>query len=323
VAQAVTSVSAIERELDRLRDDQLGDGHGVRTSISNLVIFGASRDLADEAADAVMSMGSNRPSRAIVAYPATDATSVEAETSVYCTRPPDGHGSYVCADLVELRGPIDGQALRQMVTSLLLPDLPVFLVWEAPPDFDRPTFGDLAAESDRLVTNASRHRGTFEALPALTKRHTPLLTDFAWTTVTGWRDALAGLFDLPEHAACLAALESIDIRHAAGSDVQARLVAGWVESRTRRDARCSFEEDAELPYPAGTLLRVTIVADGETFQVERLDADTVIATSPRLPEQRRGLPVPTYPDLLAGELEFLARDDIFTDALGAATDLWR
>jgi hypothetical protein len=89
--------------------------------------------------------------------------------------------------------------------------------------------------------------------------------------------------------------------------VQARLVAGWVESRTRRDARCSFEEDAELPYPAGSLLRVTIVADGETFQVERLDADTVIATSPRLPEQRRGLPVPTYPDLLAGELEFLAR----------------
>lgn len=319
----MTSVAAIERELDRLREDQLADGQGTRTSISNLVIFGASRELADEAAGGVTSMRSNRPSRTIVAYADPDATRLEAETSVYCTRPPDGHGAYVCSDLVELRGPPDGLGLRQMVTSLLLPDLPVFLVWEAPPDFDRPVFTDLAAESDRLVTNASRHGGTLEALPALTRRFRPLLTDFAWTNVTGWRDALAGLFDLPDHAARLAGLEAVDIRHVAGSDVQARLLAGWIESRTRVDARCSFEEDDDSGLPAGSLLRVTIVADGETFQVERIDDETVRATSPLLPEQRRSLPVPAYPDLLAGELEFLARDDVFTDALGAATDLWR
>ena len=319
----MTSVAAIERELEQLREDQLSDGHGLRTSISNLVIFGASRELADEAARAVTAMGANRPSRAIVAHPEPDATVVEAETSVYCTKPPDGQGSYVCSDLVELRGPADGLALRQMVASLLLPDLPVFLVWEAPPDFDRPVFTHLASESDRLVTNASRHRGTLEALPALTRRSTPLLTDFAWTNLTGWRDALAGIFDLPAHAARLADLQTIEVRHAAGSDVQARLLAGWVESRTRVDARCSFEEDEGSPLPPGSLLRVTIVADGETFQVERVDDDTVIATSPLLPVTRRTLPVPAYPDLLAGELEFLAEDEIFTDALGAATDLWR
>ncbi len=319
----MTSVSSIEGELDRLRDDQLGDGRGVRTSISNLVIVGASRDLAEEAAGALMAMGPNRPSRAIVTHPDADAAVVGAETSVYCSMPPDGTGPYVCSDLVELRGPADGAALRQMVTSLLLPDLPVFLVWEAPPDFDRDLFVGLAAESDRLVTNASRHPGTLEALPALTRRSKPLLTDFAWTNVTGWRDAVAGLFDLPDHAARLGRLETIDVRHAPGSDVQARLLAGWVESRTDQDARCSFEEDATSSLPPGSLLRVTIVADGETFLVERVDDDTILATSPLLPEQRRTLPVPTYPDLLGGELEFLARDDVFTDALGAATDLWR
>jgi glucose-6-phosphate dehydrogenase assembly protein OpcA len=130
-------------------------------------------------------MGSNRPSRAIVAHPAADATGSRPRLGLLHAPAGRATAATSAADLVELRGPVDGQALRQMVTSLLLPDLPVFLVWEAPPDFDRPTFGDLAAESDRLVTNASRHRGTFEALPALTQRHTPLLTDFAWTTVTG------------------------------------------------------------------------------------------------------------------------------------------
>jgi glucose-6-phosphate dehydrogenase assembly protein OpcA len=210
-----------------------------------------------------------------------------------------------------------------MVTSLLLPDLPVFLVWLAPPDFDRPLFRELCVGVTRLVTDAARFPGTLDALPALSRRTIPRLTDLAWTELTGWRELVAQLFDIPDHAALLPSITEIRVRHHAGSDAQARLLAGWIESRTGRGAQVGLEPvDASVERP-GALEAVEIVCGDALFRVERQDEDIAVMTSPELPDQHRTLPVLDLPELLAAELDVHDADPVFVEALAAATDLWR
>ena len=319
-----TSVAQIEKELATLRDQEAADGHtGFRTNILDLVVYCDTATLAAEAVRAVQTMAHNRPSRALIAQGQADATEVAAETTVSCTLPPDGEGSLVCSDLVRLTGPTDGGALRAMITSLLLPDLPVFLVWLAPPEFDRPLFEGFADVATRLVTDSTRFPGTLEALPALADRRSPILTDLSWTAITGWREVVAQLFDVPDHAALLGSLEAVSIRHAEGSEAQARLLAGWIESRSRREGELSLEAVPGRDAAPGSILAVEILCAGERFQVERRDPGTAVTSSPGLPDQRRALPEPGLAELISEELEYFDEDRVFTDALQAATDLWR
>ena len=56
-----------------------------------------------------------------------------------------------------MTGPPDSNALATMVASLLVPDLPVFVLWLAAPDFDRPPFGalrTLASQDHPLIAPA-------------------------------------------------------------------------------------------------------------------------------------------------------------------------
>ncbi len=70
----------------------------------------------------------------------------------------DGGKAIVCSEVVRLDGPTAGDGLASMAASLLLPDLPVFLMWVAPPDFERPVFR-------ALRTLATRAGDRLDAVP--------------------------------------------------------------------------------------------------------------------------------------------------------------
>ncbi len=74
----------------------------------------------------------------------------------------EGGKAIVCSELVRLDGPASGDALASMAASLLLPDLPVFLVWNAEPDFERPVFRALRSLTTRLVTDSTRFPATLD-----------------------------------------------------------------------------------------------------------------------------------------------------------------
>jgi glucose-6-phosphate dehydrogenase assembly protein OpcA len=74
-----------------------------------------------------------------------------------------------------------------MAASLLLPDLPVFLLWNAEPEFERPVFRALRSLATRLVTDSTRFPATLDRLGAVIAQDREVVTDLAWTKITGWR----------------------------------------------------------------------------------------------------------------------------------------
>jgi glucose-6-phosphate dehydrogenase assembly protein OpcA len=318
----LASVTAIERELAQKRDEAAGGHQGARAHVVDLVAYTTSPSIASEVHEAVAGARSNRPSRALIAVGDPAASDVVGETEVFA-EPPSDRDALVCSEVVRLTGPPDSDALAAMVASLLVPDLPVFVLWLAPPDFDRPPFPALRTLATRIVTDSIRHPSTLDALPGMIANGPQVVTDLAWTKITGWREILAGLFDLPDHARLLGQLETVEIQYVRGSDSQARLFAGWLASTTGTTPRTTLDPVEHSDMRAGSLVEVVLHAGGERFRVERLAQGVAETVSPRLPHMRLALRVPPFEELVGEELEYLTVDDAFIAALDAATDLWR
>jgi glucose-6-phosphate dehydrogenase assembly protein OpcA len=316
------TADAIERELARLRDEQPDVAARVRTHIVDLVLYTDDDVLAKELEQAIAGLRHNRPSRVILAHGATGAEDVTADAAVFCSPSYEG-AAVICCELVTLVGPPGQDAIPNMVASMLLPDLPVFLLWLAKPAFDRPLFRGLRSLATRLVTDSTRHPETLDALAALVVQEREVVTDLAWTKITGWREIVASMFDDPAAAAVLGDLERVRVRYVRGSDAQARLLAGWLRSRSGAEPVFDLAPVDAEDMRAGSLVRVELDAGGKRFVVDRSHEGVAVVSVPGAPDRRAALRVPPFEKLIGDELEFLAHDHAFQEALASATDAGR
>ena len=311
---AATTPTAIEHQLAVLRGLNVGDRAGTRTHIVDLIAYADDPTIAAEVADVVATMRHHRPSRALIASggPGPDVT---AEPAVFCAPMQEG-GSIVCCEIVRLVGPPAGDALSSMVASLLLPDLPVFLLWLSPPPLDRPMFHNLAALANRLVTDSTRFPSTLDLLGDVRGQEHLVVTDLAWTKITGWREVVAAIFDDVEHAAILATLEHVAVSHVRGSDAQARLLVGWLAAGSGRQPTAQLDAVDVADMRAGSLVRVELeCADGVRFVVDRPAQGVATIEAPGRVSRRAALNVPPFGTLVGEEHEFLAPDRAFEAAL--------
>jgi glucose-6-phosphate dehydrogenase assembly protein OpcA len=316
----VTSVVEIERRLTELRHEAAGEHPGTRTNVVELVVWCGSPDVADQAANAIAGLPTNRPSRAIVLQ-GVDGDEVRSEESVFCALPPDGTGSgLVCSEVVRLRGPSNTGALPAMTRSLLLPDLPLFVLWLDEARFAGPVLDGLLPSTSRLVVDSTRFPGTIEALAALVSDEPPWVSDLSWTKITGWREVVARLFDPPDHRALLRRIDRVRIEHVAGSSAQARLLGGWLVARAAHGAAVETRGVERPDMKSGSLVSVRLTAGDAELSVERPDEGIAVLRSPGLPDQRLALRVPPFENLLGDELEVLARDRVFEAALEACAE---
>jgi glucose-6-phosphate dehydrogenase assembly protein OpcA len=315
----ILTPATIERQLAELRGEKAGDQSGTRTHIVDLGGYADEAWIADELGTVVAQMRHHRPSRALIACGDAAAGDVTAEPSVFCAPMQEG-GSLVCCELVRLHGPGTGESLTNMVASLLLPDLPVFLLWLAPPAFERTAFTALAALATRVVTDSTRYPETLDRLPVVVADDRVVVTDLAWTKITGWREVVAGIFDDTEHRALLDRLERVSVRYVRGSDAQARLLYGWLASSTGTDPVADLAPVDKEDMRAGSLVRVELDAGGQRFVIDRPIEGVAVVTAPDRAERRAALRVPPFGTLVGEELEFLAHDRAFLDALAVAAD---
>lgn len=249
---------------------------------------------------------------------AAETDEVRAEESVFCALPPDGSGNVlVCSEVVRLHGPPDTGALAAMTRSLLLPDLPLFVLWLDEPRFDGPIARGLLPEASRVVVDSTRFEGTIEALARLIGDDPPSVSDLSWTKITGWREVVARLFDPPDHHALLPRIERIRIEHVEGSASQARLLGGWLVARAAHGAAVETIAVTRADMRTGSLVSVRLTAGDVELAVERPEEGVAVLTSPGLPQQRLALRVPPFAKLLGDELEVLARDRVLESALEA------
>ena len=325
VTSGLHSTTDIKQALAEQYDETVSGKRTTRTSIADLIVICASNAIADEATEAIATLPRNRPSRALVCVSNASTERIDAETSVYCAVPPDGTGpSLVCSELVRIAAPESGEALASVITSLLLPDLPVYVVWLGEPCFDSVLARRLRSVASRLVVDSRRWPDALRlALPLLQPTGTPtdvVVTDLAWTETGGFREAIARVFDHPSHGRLLRRLERITISHEEGADTQARLIAGWLASCTGTRPKIVLT-DVDVGDGPGAVERVQLVCAGEYFSIERDRSGGASTESPCLPGQRFRLDEPTLADLIASELEILIQDTAFERAALAASAL--
>ncbi|PYE56227.1 glucose-6-phosphate dehydrogenase assembly protein OpcA [Deinococcus yavapaiensis] len=107
------------------------------------------------------------------------------------------------------------------------------------------------------------------------------LTDLGWARTSGWREALAQLFDPHEAAAALPALRQLTLRYAGDNDLPARLYAGWAATKLGwRDAEgVVIEADPASSRENGDLSFVRLSGDGAEFQLTSDQGNLVRSTS--------------------------------------------
>jgi glucose-6-phosphate dehydrogenase assembly protein OpcA len=260
-------------------------------------------------------MPGNRPSRAIIALATQDPLPLDASAEVVTAVSPSGEGELRC-ELVHLAAGDGGAALPSLIASLLLPDLPVFLLLRLDPELWEPLVKACWPFATRVVVDSTAERSGLHSLKGLLAREpSRSVTDLSWTKLTGWRELVARLFDPPKATRALARLDRIEVTHSGRSKAQARLLAAWILSRTDRQPSVELTSETRRDMRPGSLISVALTCRKERYEVARLAEGVAELRSPYLEPQRARLWVPHMPALIAEELGVYERDEAFEAAV--------
>jgi hypothetical protein len=281
VAEALTSIREIERELSSQRLDPGSEQPYQRTSVMTHTAW-VPPEWVEAAEDVLTGLAERHPSRTVVLFPRPDdqdGLEGDVEVNVY----PGGEGRQICTETIRVRlGGPRAAAPASVVQPLLLPDLPAFLRWRGLPPFGAPEFEQLVDAVDRLIVDSTEWPdlpASYARLPEIFDR--VVVSDIAWARTSRWRPMLASLW--PE----IAGVKRIGV---SGTAAQAQLLAGWLRARLGHPVELDH-------HPSDRLVGVEL--DGEPAPFPPGDP-------------------PSGADVLSEELDMFSRDRIYEDAVRAA-----
>ena len=195
---------------------------------------------------------------------------------------------------------------ESVVMPLLVPDVPVVAWWHGEPPAEIAT-DFLGVVADRRITDTAQAPDPIAALRLRAQDYVPGDTDLAWTRITPWRTLVAGAFD-----STVAAVTDATVV-APAKDPTAALMSGWLASRLGIAPTLSPTD--QWPRMRSVALRC---ANGDELSIVRDDGT---AQFRRSGQDERTMPLTRRPlgDELAEELRRLDSDEIYAEALGAAT----
>jgi len=194
---------------------------------------------------------------------------------------------------------------ESVVLPLLAPDAPVVTWWYGEPP-NRIAHDPLGVFADRRITDCSLAADEIAALHRRAEDYAPGDTDLGWTRTTLWRALCASAFDSVQGP-----VTSARVGGAPGHVTRA-LLAGWLQRRLGVDVQV---DDLE-----GTGLSVVEITAGDvTVSVTRGKGSGAQLTRTGQPDRTLPLPRRELGDLLAEELRRLDPDEVYAEALEAAT----
>ncbi len=138
----------------------------------------------------------DHPSRAIV-LKASEGAEMGARVFAECWMPFGGH-QQICSEGIELTADAANLGeVAQLMLPLIVPDLPVVLWCRGSRFFSTRYFDPLFPLAHKIVVDseaAKNPKGAIAVLKELQLRG-QRLADLEWTRLTGWRQALANVFD--------------------------------------------------------------------------------------------------------------------------------
>ena len=232
------TIDDIEKELARIwaqpdlvvpgdseRDERGGRHIAARTSVMNLVVIARRPEIGERSAETISRLTGRHPSRTLIVLSADPDGPpwLDARIEAHCMLP-RADAPETCSEQIFLTaGGETGRHLSALVAPLLIHDLPVSVWWPGEPPLGSEPTDALLAMTDRLVVDASSFTGDGLArlaqLAGLMERYERLsIRDVALVRQARWREAIAGIFDVPEFLPYLGHLRRVSVTYAAGSE---------------------------------------------------------------------------------------------------------
>lgn len=232
--QHVVDVAKIEQELELLWQEAESADHPVtRATAFNLVLV-CDHNSAEQARDLIPELALVHPTRTmLVVLNEFAPTAQRAWVTAHC-RKLEGENRQICSEAIILE--IDGESeLRasSLINSLSLGSLATAVVWHQSLPLAHGLLKKLCASSERVITCATDHLDPASTLKEWFELYESVprdcvVTDLLWAHLSGWRGAVAELFD---ECPPSATLEEVRI-HSLGGKMTcgALLLAAWIAS---------------------------------------------------------------------------------------------
>jgi hypothetical protein len=309
---------------DQSRAQEQDSGTGVlRACAMTLIVAAAEADDPQELGGMLSSLMQLHPSRTIVVRTCPHRDKVEARTSVQCWMP-FGRRQQICGEWIEIyAGAAQFGEVALLLLGLTVPDLPVvfWVRYTALGHLDslRPVLS-LATRVIVDTSEADDQESALDAVRSLTSgaqeaSHPPWrLADLAWSRVTRWRKALAGILrnaPAPGSGTIRWAGEKMSMP-ACYLDAWLRTVFPGIE------IELGSSDPVRPPVNVGHIRVVQLNGPGVDVRLERpTGGPNVVAMTDGL---QSGLVFPRLDEatLLAEELGIAGRDRLFEAALKIA-----
>ena len=213
----------------------------MRTRVLTLIVVASRPETQERALDAIHLLAARHPSRAVILAPGDpDGPSwLDARIYAQCQLQARGNAEVCTEQIVARCGGELAWHLSELVTPLLIHDLPVVLWWPDDPPLGRAQFVDLADEVDRVLVDTGSFREDGAAglmgLAQVVADGRLRVLDVGWLRLSLWRELLAGAFDHPLLAPELPSVQHVRLDVARPGNVlrvsKAALLCGWLASR--------------------------------------------------------------------------------------------
>ena len=179
-------------------------------------------------------IANQNPCRIIILCPTFgEDTGVTAQVSAYCPIQKK-ESSLICCEYIALRGTKEAlERMGDVVTSLMVPDLPKFVWWKATPNPEQELFRRLSENSNCIIVDSSyfsNPESEFLKMEELIENET-YIADLNWHRISAWQELTAATFDPPERRASLGEIDIITLDYEKGNPAQALMFLGWFASR--------------------------------------------------------------------------------------------
>ncbi|MBK6765582.1 MAG: glucose-6-phosphate dehydrogenase assembly protein OpcA [bacterium] len=227
-------VAKIEQELELLwREVESADHPVTRATAFNLVLV-CQRGAEAETRELVPELALVHPTRTmLVSLDESIPAAQRAWVTAHC-RKLEGEQRQICSEAIILE--MDGDsALRaaSLIHSLSLGSLATAVVWHPSLPLAHPLLANLSRSADRVITCATDHLAPASTLKPWFELYESVpqecvVTDLLWAELSGWRGAIAELFDK-----CTTVTRLSEVRiHSTGDKLTcgALLCGAWIAS---------------------------------------------------------------------------------------------
>jgi glucose-6-phosphate dehydrogenase assembly protein OpcA len=215
-----------------------GEGMVSRAALWNVVVPTRAPDL-ERARKVVDELAPLMPARVLMLVEEPETAAPEAEDNVRATIESNlvarsSGARVVYSEEITLRGRRGDARFGSLVRALLVPGLPTATLWTDVTMPEALLRRQLLAATDRLVLDTgscTRPRQLIEAQRCAELAGVGLpVADLGWLRLASFRLLFAGLFDAPVGGAPLDGARRVTIRHRAGAEPSALLLAAWLAS---------------------------------------------------------------------------------------------